>query len=81
MKPRLTNKNSIFLIILFIVSILFACTNNKEEENHNSSIKQSPNDLLEGVVQAVAYSGFREGQHPDRGDGAVNPSYEEYLRI
>lgn len=28
---------------------------------------------------AVAYSGFREGQHPDRGEGAVNPSAEEIL--
>jgi exo-beta-1,3-glucanase (GH17 family) len=28
---------------------------------------------------AVAYSGFREGQHPDRGGGAVNPSAEEIL--
>ncbi len=33
--------------------------------------------LLSGEVMAVAYSGFREGQHPDRGDGAVNPSDEE----
>jgi exo-beta-1,3-glucanase (GH17 family) len=28
---------------------------------------------------AVAYSGFREGQHPDRGHGAVNPSADEIL--
>jgi exo-beta-1,3-glucanase (GH17 family) len=28
---------------------------------------------------AVAYSGFREGQHPDRGNGAVNPSKDEIL--
>lgn len=28
---------------------------------------------------AVAYSGFREGQHPDRGSGAVNPSADEIL--
>jgi exo-beta-1,3-glucanase (GH17 family) len=28
---------------------------------------------------AVAYSGYREGQHPDRGLGAVNPSNEEIL--
>ena len=28
---------------------------------------------------AIAYSGYREGQHPDRGDGAVNPSREEIL--
>lgn len=26
---------------------------------------------------AVAYSGYREGQHPDRGDGAINPSRAE----
>ncbi len=31
------------------------------------------------TVRAVAYSGFREGQHPDRGDGANNPSEEEIL--
>jgi exo-beta-1,3-glucanase (GH17 family) len=36
-------------------------------------------DLLAGEVMAVAYSGFREGQHPDRGDGAVNPSAAEIL--
>jgi exo-beta-1,3-glucanase (GH17 family) len=28
---------------------------------------------------ALAYSGFREGQHPDRGAGAKNPSREEIL--
>jgi len=28
---------------------------------------------------AVAYSGFREGQYPDRGDGAVNPNTNEIL--
>jgi exo-beta-1,3-glucanase (GH17 family) len=42
-------------------------------------LKQSPEELLAGEVMAVAYSGFREGQHPDRGDGAVNPSEEEIL--
>ncbi|MEM7135301.1 MAG: glycosyl hydrolase [Myxococcota bacterium] len=40
---------------------------------------QSPSALLAGETMAVAYSGFREGQHPDRGDGAVNPSAEEIL--
>jgi len=28
---------------------------------------------------AMSYSGFREGQHPDRGDGANNPSRDEIL--
>jgi exo-beta-1,3-glucanase (GH17 family) len=35
--------------------------------------------LLAGEPIAIAYSGFREGQHPDRGDGAVNPSRAEIL--
>ncbi len=35
--------------------------------------------LLADSVMAIAYSGFREGQHPDRGDGAVNPSDAEIL--
>ncbi len=43
------------------------------------SIPQSPEDLLAGEVMAVAYSGFREGQHPDRGNGAVNPGADEIL--
>ena len=41
--------------------------------------RQSPADLLAGETMAVAYSGFRAGQHPDRGDGAVNPSPAEIL--
>jgi exo-beta-1,3-glucanase (GH17 family) len=40
---------------------------------------QAPEALVAGEVMAVAYSGFREGQHPDRGDGAKNPSAEEIL--
>jgi exo-beta-1,3-glucanase (GH17 family) len=42
-------------------------------------LEQPADALLEGEVMAVSYSGFREGQHPDRGDGAVNPSPEEIL--
>jgi len=44
-----------------------------------NGVKQMPGDLIAGEVMAVAYSGFREGQHPDRGEGAVNPSKEEIL--
>jgi exo-beta-1,3-glucanase (GH17 family) len=42
-------------------------------------IQQKPRDLLGGFKQAVCYSGFRHGQHPDRGDGAVNPSDKNIL--
>ncbi len=40
---------------------------------------QTPDALIDGTVRAVAYSGFREGQYPDRGHGANNPSREEIL--
>ncbi len=42
-------------------------------------IQQKPSALLCGVPRAVCYSGFRHGQHPDRGTGAVNPSDKEIL--
>ena len=61
---------------LVAVAVLFAaCT----EASPPPSISQAATDLVAGEVMAVAYSGFREGQHPDRGDGAVNPSREEIL--
>ena len=41
--------------------------------------QQSPDALVAGQIMAVAYSGFREGQHPDRGHGAVNPSADQIL--
>ena len=41
--------------------------------------QQAQEDLVAEAVMAVAYSGFREGQHPDRGAGAVNPSPDEVL--
>ncbi len=44
-----------------------------------SSIQQLPADLIAGQSMALAYSGYRDGQHPDRGDGAVNPSDAEIL--
>lgn len=42
-------------------------------------LRQETSDLLGGQVRAICYSGFRSGQHPDRGEGAVNPSDDEIL--
>jgi len=42
-------------------------------------LPQKPEALFDGQVLAVCYSGFRRGQHPDRGEGAKNPSREEIL--
>ena len=47
--------------------------------SETQGLQQTVDKLLADEVMAVAYSGFREGQHPDRGDGAVNPSPEEIL--
>ena len=38
---------------------------------------QGAGALLADEFLGVAYSGFRRGQHPDRGSGAVNPSRAE----
>lgn len=53
--------------------------NKAAEKGDNYSIQQQPKDLLAGVSTAVCYSGFRTGQHPDRGEGAKNPSEEQIL--
>lgn len=45
----------------------------------DSSLRQKPDALLGGFKRAVCYSGFRHGQHPDRGDGAVNPTDAQIL--
>jgi len=42
-------------------------------------IQQAESDLLAGIQKAICYSGFRKGQHPDRGSGAVNPTDEQIL--
>ncbi len=44
-----------------------------------ATVGQGSDALLAAEVMAVAYSGFREGQHPDRGEGAVNPGDDEIL--
>ena len=45
----------------------------------HAPIQQRESDLLVGERRAICYSGFRKGQHPDRGDGAVNPTDAEIL--
>jgi exo-beta-1,3-glucanase (GH17 family) len=42
-------------------------------------LQQPKSALLDGMQKGVCYSGFRHGQHPDRGTGAVNPTDEQTL--
>ncbi len=66
------------LLTLAAVAFFIGCNIQNSDSEYNG-LRQSEEDLLNGVSRAICYSGFREGQHPDRGDGAVNPSYEETL--
>jgi exo-beta-1,3-glucanase (GH17 family) len=42
-------------------------------------IAQPKSALLGGTPRGICYSGFRHGQHPDRGSGAVNPTDAQIL--
>ncbi len=70
--------------IIFLL-VLVACQAPKQKTKSDQKyakavvLKQSEDALLEGLSKAICYSGFRSGQHPDRGEGAKNPSYEEVL--
>ena len=72
---------SLKTLIVFALA-LAGCSNAPDDADtvaSQNTLQQQASELLSGEVMAVAYSGFREGQHPDRGDGAVNPSDEEIL--
>jgi exo-beta-1,3-glucanase (GH17 family) len=63
-------------ILLIALTVALGC---QAESAFAVELTQAPEALIAGEVMALAYSGFREGQHPDRGDGANNPSDEEIL--
>ncbi|MFK8054308.1 MAG: glycosyl hydrolase [Woeseiaceae bacterium] len=69
-------------VILVSAILVTACALNDREASIMSDdkiLQQADNALVAGEVMAVAYSGFRAGQHPDRGNGAKNPSSDEIL--
>lgn len=66
-------------VIVFAIAGCSPASDNASVPVPVADFAQRPEALLAGEVMAVAYSGFREGQHPDRGDGAVNPSNAEIL--
>ena len=71
------------ITVLALAALLLAgCSpggGKSHETEARQDLRQPPEALLAGEVMAVAYSGYREGQHPDRGQGAVNPSREQIL--
>ena len=85
------NRNSVpnlfggsFATLLIALASLLVVPVGKGAEMRSSGetgvpIQQKPSALLCGLKKAICYSGFRHGQHPDRGTGAVNPSDKEIL--
>ncbi len=69
-------KLSILALILSFMSCNSSQTNDSRVDH---MLPQDESSLIAGMSEAICYSGFRTGQHPDRGAGAVNPSYEEIL--
>jgi exo-beta-1,3-glucanase (GH17 family) len=71
------------ILALAVASFLCGSACQGQNTDHPSDagtlIQQKSSDLLCGMPRAVCYSGFRHGQHPDRGAGAVNPSDKEAL--
>ncbi len=68
--------------LLSIFVFIAACSPTSSDApvaQEDASYSQPASDLLQGEVMAIAYSDFREGQHPDRGTGAKNPSAAEIL--
>jgi exo-beta-1,3-glucanase (GH17 family) len=74
----------VYLILSLMVSVSLTGFADKtgsgiKDQNNNIPIQQQPKDLLAGVSKALSYSGFRTGQHPDRGTGAINPTNDQIL--
>src|SRR5664280_1881618 len=68
-------------VVSLLAGLLFALSSLAGETNQPVSLQQKKLDLLAGISKGICYSGFRHGQHPDRGDGAVNPSEKEILVV
>ncbi len=68
-----------FPAVLPLALGLASCSPGVQEVAAPIDFVQSTDALIAGETIAVAYSGFRTGQHPDRGFGAVNPSDVEIL--
>ena len=69
----------IFSLLTFLAGLLFESAAQETGNPVVVPVKQARSALLDGVQKGVCYSGFRHGQHPDRGSGAVNPTDPQTL--
>ena len=69
----------IFLLLSFLAGPGFAGAAPEAGKPAVVPLQQKMSALLVGVQRGSCYSGFRHGQHPDRGAGAVNPTDSQML--
>ncbi len=71
------------IIIFSFISLLagMGCASAAREAGKPSvaPLQQKKSALLGGIQRGTCYSGFRHGEHPDRGAGAVNPTDRQTL--
>jgi exo-beta-1,3-glucanase (GH17 family) len=67
------------LLALFVLTLVGCASTVPAGIEDADPLQQRPEALLAGTARAVAYSGYRSGQHPDRGAGAKDPSRAEVL--
>jgi exo-beta-1,3-glucanase (GH17 family) len=79
----LKNTISTVAAVIGIVATVTALSSQPAAAQQSNSESDSPRARESQTAArqrfAVAYSGYRAGQHPDRGNGAVNPTDEEIL--
>lgn len=78
------NNRLLTTIIISTYILLISCRTNTPHNDFGANeviaeLQQQPSDLLVGISKAICYSGYRNGQHPDRGEGAKHPSEDEIL--
>jgi exo-beta-1,3-glucanase (GH17 family) len=69
----------VFSFLYFWVGTDFARAAQEAGQPAVVALQQKKSALLAGVQRGGCYSGFRHGQHPDRGAGAVNPTDQQTL--
>jgi len=67
------------LAVLFLAAGLHLSAQGAPYIPKDHPLAQKPSGLLAGVNAATTYSGFRHGQHPDRGNGEINPTEAQFL--
>lgn len=77
--PSFLRTTSFIVFVCFTGLPTNATAQDQDKSPTDSALRQQQEDLLVGATTAICYSGFRDGQHPDRGDGANNPTYEQTL--